>query len=125
MNATIEQRLSDAGNEFTVRLDDLQRALPAIPAKALEMARAGVRRVNDLVTCGAHTISERVTVAGDTAGPVAEQRSTSAPVVDVTSDRSNLSTMTKAELYERAQALEVEGRSGMSKAELLAALRRN
>lgn len=37
----------------------------------------------------------------------------------------DLSSMTRAELYERAQALDIPGRSGMNKAELTEALRRS
>ena len=43
----------------------------------------------------------------------------------VAADPSKLSTWTKAELYERAQELDIDGRSGMTKAELIGAIEKS
>ncbi len=49
--------------------------------------------------------------------------STAEPAADATTEAEDLEGLTKVELYEMAKERELEGRSAMSKAELVEALR--
>lgn len=187
MNNSIERKISDANDAITVRLDDLETTLPAIPSKALAASRAGVRRVSDVVasatssirnrfdnvaddtetavkttTGQARTESERakksvedgVTQTRDQARAATEKisstvksgvnqstgqaktqaRKVTESVTDevegalddakVATDPDRYADMTKAELYDLATERDIEGRSGMSKAELVGALQK-
>lgn len=209
MNDTIERRISDANDAITVRLDDLESTLPAIPSKALAASRASVRRVNDIVESAASSIRNRFEhVADDTATAVktttgqakaasgrvnktvrdgvaettgqaraatvratktvkdgvaqttgqartatgkvtktvksgvkqstgqakAQARKVTTSVAaevegalddaKVATDPDRYAEMTKAELYDRATTLDIEGRSGMTKAELVGAIQK-
>jgi hypothetical protein len=137
---TLERTLTHANDSVTARLDELENSLPGIPAKALAATRASVRRVNDVVGSAAASTGQARAAAGrtvdsitrgvkETAGPA---RRTVDAVTDnvegalddaiVAADPADLATWTKAELYDRAQELDVDGRSGMTKAELIRAI---
>jgi hypothetical protein len=60
-------------------------------------------------------------ILGDETGDLLDDATAS--VAPETVDPASLHDLSKAELYERAQALDIEGRSAMSKAELVGALR--
>lgn len=209
MNRALDDKISQVNDEWTARLDELERSLPAIPAKTLAASRAVARRVNDVVEGTIRAATSRTKSVGDTASTAArtvggqagsaagrtadsmasgaktavgqaraqseraagvvadaartvakqsaaeaEQvadvaRSAAAEVAGQTAaqgerttdaatrqieegldeatiaaDPDDLSEMTKAELYDRAQDLDIEGRSSMSKAELISAIRR-
>ena len=133
--------------KITSLLDQLEADLPLIPGKSLELVRATTRRANSLATSAAHRLStfaspvvKRASVATKTA--VGQARSgvsrsastlndeteallddaTDAVAPETVNPRS-LNDHTKAELYERAQTAGVQGRSAMSKDDLLHALR--
>ena len=57
------------------------------------------------------------------AAPVGHERSAGDPSHGTRAEPDDLSNLTAAELYRRAQAAGIAGRSGMSKAQLIAALR--
>ena len=184
---TIERKISDVNDSVTVRLDDLETTLPAIPSKALAASRASARRVNDIIESAASSIRNRFdNVADDTATAVktttgqaksateratktvktgvaqttgqaraattkaaktvksgvkqstgqakAQARKVSKSVAHevegalddakVATDPDRYADMTKAELYDRATDRDIEGRSGMTKAELIGALQK-
>lgn len=184
---SIERKISDANDAITVRLDDLETTLPAIPSKALAASRASVRRVNDIVESATSSIRNRFeNVADDTATAVktttgqaksasqrasktvkggvaqttgqaraasgkvastvksgvkqstgqakAQGRKVTKSVTDevegalddakVATDPDRYADMTKSELYDRATERDIEGRSSMTKAELVGALQK-
>lgn len=209
MNNTIERRISDANDAITVRLDDLESTLPAVPSKALAASRASVRRVNDIVESVTSSIRNRFEhVADDTATAVktttgqaksatgrasktvkdgvaqttgqaraatgkvtktvrdgvaettGQARAASGKVTStvksgakqstgqakaqarkvtesvthevegalddakVATDPDRYADMTKSDLYDKATTLDIEGRSGMTKAELIGAIQK-
>ncbi len=178
--------------DLTRRLDDLERALPPIPAKSVAFGRATVRRTNDVVTAvvsdvarrmdrvvttarsgattttgqarsaverttevGRRTMNETVgqarsgakrtgkkakTTMKETAGQARSQTARSADAaatateellddatkaVDPNSAPQGVAyeEWTKSALYDRAQELDIDGRSTMSKQQLIKALR--
>lgn len=187
MSTTIERKISDVNDAITVRLDDLEDTLPAIPSKALAATRASVRRVNDVIESVASSVQQRFgNVADDTATAVktttgqakeaskratesikdgvaqttgqaraatgqaattvkssvkqttgqakAQARKVTESVshevegalddVKVATDPDRYADMSKADLYDRATELDIEGRSTMTKAELLGAIQK-
>lgn len=157
-------------DELTRRLDQLEASLPAIPARALGLSRATVRRVNATASDIADDVGRQFgrfsstastalsTTTGQARSAVertsetarrttkeatgqaraqaritaqAAERSTTALLDDATravepeSDGrpASLDKWTKAELYERAQELDIDGRSSMSKRDLVRAIR--
>lgn len=108
-------------------------------------AEAQARRVGDSITTGAKTVAGQAraqstraadtvsnaakTVAGQATDSARRAAETARDEVEdgldearVALESDELATLTKAELYERAQDLDIDGRSGMSKAELISAL---
>ncbi len=67
--------------------------------------------------------SEGAQEQSPSAATVRAERSTEEPSCGTRAEPDNLSDLTSAELYRRAQAADIAGRSGMSKAQLIAALR--
>lgn len=130
---------------ITKRLDALERRLPALPASMLRLQRTINRRVlcgaRDLAGTAAKSVGT-VAKSGETAMKAtigqarAQARITSDTAVseserlaDAVDDKADTSpdgpyeSWTKNELYDRAQELDIEGRSTMSKQQLVKALR--
>ena len=68
MMNTIDKKFSEANEQFTVRLDDLEQNLPDIPSKVLAATRASVRRVNDVVESAAGSLKTRLDSVADEEG---------------------------------------------------------
>ncbi len=168
---------TDCNLVITRRIDDLSEALdriegnlPAMPARAVGLTRATVRRVTATTGAIANDVGRQVGRLSDTAGEAlsttfgqarsavertstmaanttkettgqaraqgartakAAERATTALLDDATraidpdgdGRPASLDDWSKADLYERAQELDVDGRSSMSKRDLVRAIR--
>jgi len=126
MMNTIERTFTTASDSVTERLDALEKSLPEIPSKALAASRASVRRANDVVGSAASSVRSRMETVGDEAGAAAAtSKGRARSNAEKSPDPDEIASWTKSELYERAQELDIEGRSGMTKAELIGALQKS
>lgn len=86
-------------------------------------ARSNARKASTAVRRGvAETTGQARAQAGRTVDAVTDNVEGALDDATVAADPAELSTWTKAELYERAQELDVDGRSAMTKAELIRAI---
>ena len=128
MSNTIERTINAVNGSVTERLDELETTLPPLPAKALAATRASARRFNHVAEsafCSGRIRADRVRSDVDTAASTSAGTDNVDGALDdakLAADPDGLSTWTKAELYQRAQELDIEGRSSMNKAELVEAV---
>jgi len=166
MNTTADT-LND---RITDRLDSIERGLPMVPSKTFGLARATVRRTNQVVCAVADRVGDSLGSVSNTASTAAKTtagqgRAAAERTVDTArrgaaetvgqaeaqvdrtrsevrdqatgllddarrtvdpkkaSALASLADLSKAELYERAQERNIDGRSSMDKAQLIRALR--
>jgi hypothetical protein len=131
-----------AGEKLTTRLDDLETSLPRIPSAALSACRAATRRATAIATSAYDKVGPRFETIGSRVGTAVrtaagQARSATGRSVETvgllddatksvdpkTMNPASLTDLSKDELYERAQSADIEGRSTMSKAQLITALR--
>jgi hypothetical protein len=168
LRSEIERRLDEFESEVIQRLDDLERRLPPIPRKAVELGRAGAERIGATTGGIARDIGRQftrvTTVTGDAVNTsVGQTRSAIDRTATVVRRNTNeavgqaraqtkrsgqaaergavallddaargvepgngtpaaLDEWTKADLYDRAQELDIQGRSTMDKRELIDAI---
>lgn len=125
-------------------LDRLERRLPELPRAFLRLQRAAARRTYHVASVIASDLTRRRRPDGKSGDPTdpenpgseyadrSESAGSEAAVIDAT-DRAtamldmrpggSFESWTRAELYEHARSLDIVGRSGMSKTELIRALR--
>ncbi len=106
-------------------LASIEERLPAVPAAGIKVQRAVNARMRDVVEDA--TGRFRTTTADDTERLEKTEDAVADEVEDAVANveddvAPDYTSMTKAELYELAQARDLEGRSSMNKAELVAAL---
>jgi hypothetical protein len=104
----VKQATSTVKNRAANAADDVQRNFSVVADQA--------DRVGDRIEDEAEDAAEDVVKATDAAAAETSARGASTP-------SGAYENWTKEELYERAQELDIEGRSGMSKSELIKALR--
>lgn len=135
----------NANNTAINTLDRIESKLPLVPRRIFRLQRrfldAGVSvgrsvlaalgvstdRVETSARTGVKTVAGQARAASRRTGELAESEASSllgraTRAVDGESTE-RLEEWTKAELYERAQDLDIEGRSSMTKKELVSALR--
>lgn len=120
---------SEMFDEIDRFLASIEERLPAVPAAGIKLQRAFNDRMREVVADAAGrfrssdveaAVEETLDTVAEALDEVAETGTTDSDTTDnVTTDYA---TMTKAELYELAQARDLEGRSSMNKAALVAAL---
>ncbi|MCB0997582.1 MAG: Rho termination factor N-terminal domain-containing protein [Acidimicrobiales bacterium] len=129
----IQDQLEDIERRYNELLDDLQDRLPDRAAEWMERARelnADIRR--QLTDAGKRLIGQDEDDAADadeaseSSGETGDAGAPAPPAAPPAkkSAEPKLADMSRAELYERAKELDIEGRSRMSKAQLVAAIRR-
>lgn len=121
--------LDDLAERGRVLVTRLSREQDVADAKSdVDQARAGIKGAVTAVLNTATTAISRVKAAGTSSAKAADSVADAAGTVakDVTGTRHDkpLEEHTKAELYELATARDIDGRSTMSKDELVAALKR-
>ncbi len=131
--------------KITPTLDRIERRLPPVSRRLFRLNRAITAATLGAVTKSARAVGEATgavrksatvgakTVAGQARAEAAQTIDTLEAetvdlldsAVDTVEDKptGSYGTWTKSELYERAQELDIEGRSGMTKRELIGALR--
>lgn len=98
-------------------------------ATVVGQTRSAADRTMEQASTGAKEVAGQARAQGERASSrldgIADRtaRRATAAVDDSPSSGTPYEQWTKSELYERAQELDIEGRSGMSKAQLIAALR--
>jgi hypothetical protein len=91
----------------------------------LGQARAQANAVSKSAVRGAKTtVGQARAEVAQTARVVTDKVESALDNATLSIDPDDLADMTKADLYDRAQDMEIEGRSTMTKAELVAALQR-
>ncbi|MGH1505448.1 MAG: Rho termination factor N-terminal domain-containing protein [Acidimicrobiales bacterium] len=107
---------SEMFDEIDRFLASIEERLPAVPAAGIKLQRAFNDRMRDVVADAAGRFR-----SSDDETPV-EQTEKTVTDEDDTAATTDYAAMTRAELYELAQARDLEGRSSMNKAALVAAL---
>lgn len=125
-SATIEsgvkQTTGQARSAVTKSADAVKRGVNETTGQA----RANLQRSTDAVTKGvAETTGQAKAQARRTVESAADELEGALDDAKVATDPDDYTTWSKAELYDRAQELDIEGRSGMSKAELIGALQKS
>lgn len=142
MTSTTSTRPSDP---ITAALDHIEARLPLVPRRMLRLQRTVAKRTFGLAKAtmdaltgssdrversartGVNTVRGQAKAQAEATADVAEAEASSLlgraqrAVDGVSFER--LDDWTKAELYERAQELDIDGRSTMSKKQLVSALR--
>lgn len=120
----IQEQLEEIERRYNELLDEVQDRLPDRAAELMERARdlnADIRR--QLTDTGRRLLGHDETDEGDEGEPAPDTSQPTSAEPGPWSDEDDLEELSRAELYERAKALDIEGRSRMSKAQLLDAVR--
>lgn len=115
---------SEMFDEIDRFLASIEERLPAVPAAGIKLQRAFNDRMREVVAdaAGRFRSSDGETAVEETLDTVAETLDEVAETATTDSAITDYAAMTKAELYELAQARDLDGRSSMNKAALVAAL---
>jgi DNA end-binding protein Ku len=121
----------DAGEEASEGVIDLMEVLKrslqgsAAGSGAAEKRAGGARKSGTASATAARTKYTKTRAAKESSksGSRAAARKTAAKTVKAGSKQAALAKQSKDELYEMAKELDIEGRSGMTKSELIAAIR--
>ena len=109
----------ERGRKVADAADDVKNKVGAAADKASAGAQSAARKAKDATdkaAAGAQSVAKKAKSGTNTAAKETKKAASS-------SDSRPYEERTKAELYERAQELDIEGRSQMSKDELITALR--
>lgn len=118
----VKQTTGQARAAVTKTTDAVKRGV----SESTGQARANLQRSTDAVKKGvAETTGQAKSQARRTADSATDEIEGALDDAKVASDPSDYATWSKADLYERAQELDIDGRSGMTKAELLGALQKS
>lgn len=121
VNSVVETAANSLKNRFDNVADDTSTAAKTTTGQARSAAGRATSAVKSSVST---TTGQARAQAGKTVDSVTDEVEGALDDAKVASDPDKYADMTKAELYDRATELDIEGRSGMTKAELVGALQK-
>jgi hypothetical protein len=124
--ATVKRGVSETTGQARANAERVAGTVKQGVAETTGQARANADRVAGSVKKGvAETTGQGKAQASRVAKSATDEVEGMLDDAKVASDPDDYTTWSKAELYERAQELDIDGRSGMTKAELIGALQKS
>ncbi len=122
----VNHAVGAAASSMWSRADDVGEVAGAAVATTSGQARSNATKASEAVRRGAaETTGQARAQTRRTVEAVADKVEGALDDATVAAVPSDLSQWSKSDLYERAQALDIDGRSSMSKAELIRAIQRS
>ena len=119
----VNDTVASVVRNVTGRADTVGSSVATSAKTASGQMGAQARRAASAATAGAKTTAGQVRAeAGQSATTVRREVEAGLDDAQLAMDPDDLATLTKSELYDRAQDLDIEGRSSMTKAELVRAI---
>jgi len=124
-STTIESGVKQTTGQARAAVGSTTAAVKRGVSETAGQARSNIERSTSAVKAGvAETVGQAKAQAQRTVRSATDEVEGALDDAKIGTDPDDLAALTKAELYERAQELEIEGRGAMTKAELLGALQK-